>query len=398
MRKNKSVNSVGNEDGSVLIICALTLSVLLGFAALAIDIGYAYMRIAQLQTVADAQSLACARDYTNCTGVGSQFPLANPYGFTVAMQKGVTCPDTSTQQNCVQANTSTVMNTYFLPLFGISTLNLGKTAIAGKRIASDAMIIRGLVSMNGTNIMTVSNGSVAIGGGISTTNQSGIDATASGSSITVFNNSSNSCGNCTPAVKSSSSPLPTVPPYNLPSSPTIQSSLPACIGNPATATYPQGTYNFAVAMNCANNVMNGIYYFNQGLNNQGNTLNGVNTTIIVGVDQDFQLSGTVNLNSGTVGNSTCGTADGGMLVYQPVTLTNTYHGITVSGAGNNINLTGIVQLPNTDLTFKGSPTSLSVTGTLYIDSLDFRGNMSASTSPDPCQNLNISAANTILVQ
>jgi hypothetical protein len=351
-----------------------------------------------LQAVADAQALACARDYTNCAGTGTQFPLTNPYGFTIVMQKGVACPNPATQQNCAQATASTVSNAFFLPVFGINTLNLSKTAIAGKRKTGDAMIIRGLVRMNGTNIMTVSGGSVAIGGGISTTNQSGIDATGAGASITVYNNSTNSCGNCTPSVQTNGSALPAAPAYSLPSSPTIQSVLPACVGNPATAIYPQGTYNFAVTMNCANNIMSGIYYFNKGFDNGGNNLNGTNTTIIVGVDQNFQLSGIVNLNSGSGSGTTCGTAGGGMLIYQPVTLTNTYHSITVSGSGNTMNLTGIVELPNTDMTFKGSPTSLAVTGTLYMDSLDLRGNMNAAISTDPCQNLNLSAGTTILVQ
>ena len=395
MSKQKSSSRFGNEDGSVLIICALTLSALLAFAAFAIDIGFAYMRIAQLQSVADAEALACARDYQNCTGVANEFPLTNPYGFAVTLQKGVTCPNTITQVNCVQSNATTTVNTFFLPLFGISQLNLGKSAISGKRITGDALIIRGLVSINGTNILTVSTGSVDIGAGISTTNQSGIDATQSGASITVFNNSTNSCGSCTPAVVSTSSPLPTLPAYSPPTPPSASTYTPGC-------SLPSGTYNTAVNLsNCGSQVnMSGVYYFNGGFDNKGVTLAkspGAGVTIIVGVDQPFNLSGTVNLNSSN-GASTCGTVGGGMVVYQPVTLTNKYYSIDVAGSGNNINLTGKVQLPNTDFTFRGSPTSFIVTGTLYANSLTLKGNMTAAVSPDPCQNINLSAGNTILVQ
>jgi hypothetical protein len=151
-------------------------------------------------------------------------------------------------------------------------------------------------------------------------------------------------------------------------------------------------------MSCASNTLTpGIYYFNGGFDNNGNTLSGIGVTIIVGVDQPFKLSGTVNLNS-SLGPSTCGTAGGGMVIYQPVSLTNTYQSISVAGAGNSINLTGKVQLPNTQFTFKGSPTSLIIQGTLYAYSLDFRGNMTAGTSSDPCQNINLNSASTILVQ
>jgi hypothetical protein len=362
---------------------------------LLLTLDFAAMRQAQLQAVADAEALACARTYSTCSTGGDQFPLTNSFGFTINTTVPVACPNTATQSNCVQAVASSVWNTYFLPVFGVNSLNLSKTAIAGTRIASNALIVRRGVSMNGTNIATISNGSVAIGGGITTTNQSGIDANGSGASITAYNNSTNSCGNCTPAVRSTPDPLPVIPAYAPPASPTPRTA-PVCVSN--TGTFLPGTYSAAISMSCTNNTLTpGIYYFNGGFDNNGRTLTGAGVTIIVGADKSFNLSGTVNLNS-SLGPSTCGTAGGGMVVYQPVSLTNTYQDISVAGSGNNINLTGKVQLPNTNFTFKGSPTSLIIQGTLYAYSLDFRGNMTAGTSPDPCQNVNLNSASTILVQ
>lgn len=384
-----------NESGAVLPFFALILVVLLGLAAFAVDFGFAAMRQAQLQAVADAEALACARTYTTCSTGGDQFPLTNSFGFTINMTVPVTCPNTATQSNCVQAVASNVWNTYFLPVFGVNSLNLSKTAIAGTRIASNALIVRGPVRMNGTNIATISNGSVAIGGGITTTNKSGIDANGAGATITAYNNSTNSCGSCTPAVRSTPDPLPTIPAYVPPASPTPRTA-PVCVSN--AGTFLPGTYSAAISMSCTNNTLTpGIYYFNGGFDNNGRTLTGAGVTIIVGVDQPFNLSGTVNLNS-SLGPSTCGTAGGGMVVYQPVSLTNTYQSIEVRGSGNNINLTGKVQLPNTQFDFRGSPTFLIIQGTLYAYSLDFRGNMTAGTSPDPCQNIDLNSASTILVQ
>ncbi len=386
---NESSNA---ERGAVLPFFAILLVVLLGFAAFAVDFGFAYMRQAQLQSVADAEALACARNYSACVSGGDQFPLTNPHGFTIAITKGVTCPNISTQQNCVQADASTNWNTFFLPLFGVNTFNLSKTAIAGKRSVADVLVIRGQVAMNGTNIMAVTGGSVAVGGGISTTNSSGINAVTQGSTITVYNNSLSNCGQCTPPVQTSGLPLPTPPAYTLPTEPGLQTYVSGC-------SLPSGTYNTAVNLSsCSSQVnMNGIYYFNNGFDNRGITLAGTGVTIIVGADKNFQLSGVVNLDSSN-GGSTCGTAGGGMLIYQPLSLTNTYFSIDVSGSGNNVSLTGKTQLPNTDFTFKGSPTSFIIKGSLYADSLDFIGNMTASASPDPCQNLNIGSGNTILVQ
>lgn len=388
-------NFLGSESGAVLPFFAILLSVLLGFAAFAVDIGFAYMRQAQLQSVADAEALACARTYSTCTSGGDQFPLTNPYGFTIVTTNPVACPNPTTQNNCAQAVASSSVNTFFLPLFGISSLNLSKTAVAGKRAASDAMLIRGNFSANGTNIMLVTNGSIGVGGGITTTNQSGINATAQNATITAYSSSTSGCGTCTPPVVSSSAPLPQPPAYSPPSSPTARTA-PVCVSN--AGTFQPGTYAAAVTLNCSSNTLTaGTYYFNGGLNTNGNSLSGAGVTLIIGADMPLNLTGNINLNSSS-GGSTCGTAGQGMVIYQPLTLTNTFQSWTVSGSGNAINLTGKVQLPNTDLTFSGSPTSLSMTGSMYLNSLRLNGNMTAQTSVDPCQNLNVGSGNTILVQ
>ena len=48
------------ERGAVLVLVTLLLPVLIGFMALAIDVGYLYSVKRKLQTVADAAALACA--------------------------------------------------------------------------------------------------------------------------------------------------------------------------------------------------------------------------------------------------------------------------------------------------------------------------------------------------
>lgn len=386
---------MGDESGAILVFVALILPVLMAFSALAIDFGFAYMRIAQLQSVADAEALACAGTYQTCTSGGDLFPITNLYGFTIAITSPVACPNPELQNNCAQAVASINQPTFFLPLFGINSLNLSKTAIAGKRALADVMVIKRDFSANGNNIMTVAGGSVAIGGNLYTTNKSGINATNANATITVFNNSANSCGSCTPAAVSSSSAFPSLPPYTVPSAPTAQ-IVPVCVSK--VGTFQPGTYAAGVTMSCAtNNLQPGIYKFNGGLNTNSTTVNGSGVTLIIGADQPINLAGTVTLNSSS-GGSTCGTAGGGIVIYQVPTLTNTFGSWGVSGAGNNVSLTGQVQLPNTNVSFSGSPTSLSVTGSMYFNSLSLQGNMSAKASADPCQNINLGAGSTILVQ
>jgi len=396
--KIKSINKISqfhSEEGAILPIVAIVLIILLGFAAFAIDFGFVYMRQAKLQSVADAEALVCASNYLTCNSTGDNYPLTNPYGFAITTTNPLACPNTNTQKNCVSASAANTWNTYFLSLFGINSFNLSKTAIAGTPIIADVLIIRDTIKMNGTNIMTVTGGSVSDGGGISTTNSSGIDATASGATITAYNSSTNSCGSCTPAVTSSSLPQPIPPAYAPPAPPVAKVYASGC-------SLPSGTYATPVNLNaCGTQVnMSGVYYFNGGFDNRGITLAnqpGAPVTIIIGVDQPFNLSGSVTLNSSD-GSSTCGTVGGGMVIYQPLTLTNTLYTIDVAGAGNNISLTGKTQLPNTNFIFRGSPTSFTIMGSLYANSMDLKGNMTASTSPDPCQNINLSSGKVKLLQ
>jgi Flp pilus assembly protein TadG len=56
----KNISARG-ERGAVIVIFAICLFVLIGFAALAIDIGYLHTTRSELQNVADAAALAGAR-------------------------------------------------------------------------------------------------------------------------------------------------------------------------------------------------------------------------------------------------------------------------------------------------------------------------------------------------
>lgn len=386
------------ESGAVLPFFALILVILLGLAAFAVDFGFAAMRQAQLQAVADAEALACARDYSSCTGSGTQFPLTNPYAFTITMNKGVDCPNTTTQRNCAQATASTSWNTYFLPVFGIPSINLSKTAIAGTPIVPDALIVREEIRLNGTNNQVmVGSGSVATGGVITAKGlEAGIIASVRGATITTYNSAGTTqCDACSPSVKSSSATLPIPPPYSPPTPPPPQTYV------NKTCILPSGTYASFVDLKCASGTtLSGVYYFNGGFDNDKgkSPITGTGVTIIVGADQPFSMTGNVNLNS-LGGGTTCATAvGGGMLIYQPISFTGYSYPMDDGGGGNNIQLTGRVELPNTRLTLGGASSTISFTGSVYAKSLTLNGNLSSSTSPDPCQNTNIGSGTTILVR
>lgn len=71
LERGRERHRVHNERGAVAVITALTLVVLLGFAALAIDVGMMYEERAQLQNGADAAALAVAQSCIEATIVCS---------------------------------------------------------------------------------------------------------------------------------------------------------------------------------------------------------------------------------------------------------------------------------------------------------------------------------------
>ncbi len=57
----RTIKIIGNRNGTVIVFVALTLSALIGIAALAVDVGYMMVARNELQNVADAGALAAAR-------------------------------------------------------------------------------------------------------------------------------------------------------------------------------------------------------------------------------------------------------------------------------------------------------------------------------------------------
>src|SRR5579862_6405615 len=68
-----------NDAGQVIVLVVLGLAVLLGAAALVVDLGYAYSAQRDLQSSADSAALAGAEGLPD---VGSAVQLAKQYGST----------------------------------------------------------------------------------------------------------------------------------------------------------------------------------------------------------------------------------------------------------------------------------------------------------------------------
>lgn len=176
-----------NENGVVLVLTAILLTVFLGMAALAIDVGSFDAAQRKAQSAADAGALAAARDLaadpSGATSTTDAQTYAKTYNYPSATVK-VTAPY-GTGNTQAKVTVSSTSPSYFGRIFGVTKANISATAVAGETTTSAACSSPGtgcyaIFAMNtscstddvtfqggGYNIQggVHSNGSITLGGG-----------------------------------------------------------------------------------------------------------------------------------------------------------------------------------------------------------------------------------------
>jgi hypothetical protein len=122
--------SRNNETGQVLVLAALTLTVLMLAAGLAIDMGYLRYQKRRMQTAADSAAIAGAKqltgDYTDAA-----IADASLNGFTITpseVSNQLPCPDGT--QKCVQVQVSQAEPTFFMRIVGDNAVTVSALATA----------------------------------------------------------------------------------------------------------------------------------------------------------------------------------------------------------------------------------------------------------------------------
>jgi Putative Flp pilus-assembly TadE/G-like/von Willebrand factor type A domain len=129
-----------SEDGQAFIIIVLFMLVLLGFCALCLDVGHAYLAQRRLQSAADAAALAGAQELPD---VASATAFANTYGssgnntpsgldsttMTVTTRCIASVPGCQPSNAMVVKETG-VVNTTFAKLLGVPTITVHASATA----------------------------------------------------------------------------------------------------------------------------------------------------------------------------------------------------------------------------------------------------------------------------
>ncbi len=149
-----------NEDGQTLVIVVLFMIILLGFCALVIDVGHAYLAQRRLQSSVDAAALAGADALPN---IANAHVVAGQYGNggnntptgVDSVQMNVSTKCLSWIPGCTTANAVTVketgtINTVFGGLFGITSFKVDASATACSPCGSKPLDIMLLLDRTGS--------------------------------------------------------------------------------------------------------------------------------------------------------------------------------------------------------------------------------------------------------
>lgn len=386
---------INDQEGAVAVLAALALPALLGFGALAVDLGYARVVETQLQAAADAAALAASQKLPDTTAARTAaLDLAaknTPSGYgTIIQSSDVSFGryDPSTQvftsgaanPNAVQVQTSrTVAKGNQLPTFlaGILTgtpLQVSRVSIAFRDTAQTYCVIVldpnsvGALSVNGGGTFQVPNCGVQVNSG---------------------HNKAASAGNATNVVAKK---FCLVGGYNGSFSPTPDTGC-AALADPLSAVpepaapnggtcytgatpLPNQTYCGTITLNNSVTLSPGIYYFKGATVTFGTGANLTGTGVMFFFDanssMDLSSNGTVNLTAPSSGTYA------GISMFQSRSAT-TNNTMKMTGGANFI-IDGTIYMPKASLQLTGnSDVSVnSKTGYVITNKLSFTGSSTFS--------------------
>ena len=423
-----------NENGSIALLTALLMLIMISFLGLAVDFGYAYLQRTRLQSVADAEALACVTNPSSAPcplSGGDRYPIVNLYGFTIAIDNpgdDSLCPLPLTQDNCATATATVQWNTFFINLFGVNNLKLSASATAGMVGQNDCMETLGT---SGAGIDQSGSGTIStVNCGISV-NQTGVSINQTGSG-NIISSSIKVRGSVRKVGSGTISKTTSI------SSPVVDqfSSVPAPVFTPpppgtcaqinlvkysGTATAPSGNYCGGVSITGSGTVTlnpgyfkgisssgSGTLKFNPGdyviygsgmdVSGSGPVTLGAGTYVVYGGGANFSGSGNVSGTSVLIYNSGNATyppgalnatgsggfnlsapmtgPDAGMLFFQSANNTND---MNIKGSGNST-LNGNIYAPSAGVNLTGSSGTTLPIGKIVVKNINLSGSGNISVT------------------
>lgn len=401
--------------GSVAFATVAALVPLIGIVALGAEAGSWYVIKQNAQNAADAAAysgglrLACSKagDPNSCENNialdyvyrGKQFadrnkfcdPRDGTYPCTNSPPTGTTQTvqiDQPTSDR-VRARVSQQQSAYLSALLGLTTIDIGATAIVEIKNPKD---VCGLGLGPSTNGITIGGSSLLSGGGCALMSNTAAKFNSlpsfSGSGWAV--NTANGCsgGHCDVSVPHNYNVLPATNPLKVLDSKSFNSrtgpsTKPCGSGkvnngntcslteNSASGVYSDLTVNSGGTLNFAP----GTYFFYNATISLGGTVSGTGVTLILLGDSTINISGTVNLSAPTT-NSFDSALNGVLIDDQAPNKSK--NAVTVNGG--SVAVGGTLYFPNVDVTWAGNVQNANTTCTSVIaDSLTITGNSYLST-------------------
>ncbi len=137
-----------SESGNVLVVTALCMTVLMGFAGMAVDVGMAYHTRQRVQTAADAGAIAAAlSNFNGGSGTAAAYTAVQQNGYPgTSTDVTVTYPVSFNGINgFTQVTVVEPRLTSFMRVFGFNLLSVSATAVAGP-----ALVGSGCMDLTGT--------------------------------------------------------------------------------------------------------------------------------------------------------------------------------------------------------------------------------------------------------
>ncbi|HEX5234256.1 MAG TPA: pilus assembly protein TadG-related protein [Silvibacterium sp.] len=387
------MRSIRDDSGQMLVLSALSMTVLLGFMALATDVGMLFHTKRNLQTAADAAATAAALNESfgySATDAATASATANGWSTTLKTNQA---PPTSVTSATLTVNTPPLSGfhkgnafsyvevyltapnpTFFMKLFGFGSESVTARAVAGTPgVAKNDMWLMNPtgtdLTLQGSSTIDAADGAGTAGIYLNSSSSTTISIT--GNSNTVTASAIDAVGNTTATVNGTTV-YPNSPPESDPFGSRVTNGEPDVTKN-CTATNPKLTtttpYDAAGGVACftGNNVdisgdtlENGTFVFENGVTAAGT---GGNTTITNGTidvygGQFTQLSSS-NLN--ITAPTTVGQWNDGIAILVPTTNTSYTQGaacdknkndttdLMVQFGSSNQTLDGMIYAPNATL-------------------------------------------------
>lgn len=356
---NRKLFFLRDESGQSLIITALAMMCLVGFLALATDVGVLFRDKVNLQKVADAAAIAGAAELKSGNYTGAAQASATQNGVTNGTNGTVTVTtDSPYHPGAVKVYVSQSEKNFFMSLFGQRTTTVGATAVASLTTSDACMYALDTapfknegMDMNGTGDLEIKKCAIYDNADLVMNGKSGvINAKFIG---VVGSFSGNGAASPTPITGMVAVPDPmsywsTPPSYG------------TCANDPKASkgVVTPGCYK-ALTVSGTAALQPGLYVIDGGLSITTQTP-ATGVTFYIDGSKGGTLVSTdgANISAPRTGSSgTCTTTQGcnGILIWDTETTGKAQQGISFGPHGST--LTGILYFPNAALKFHGDTTT-----------------------------------------